>query len=79
VSGLQEGAEVSSAERRTGATSAQCYTLLSAIGYEVEQANYRAGEHARGGVPENTAECAIELLGQFLLARQEISRRLCPV
>jgi transposase-like protein len=58
---------------RVCADSARCYTLLSAIGYEVEQVNHGEGEYARGDVHENTAECEIGLLQQFLLSHRGIS------
>jgi transposase-like protein len=58
---------------RVYADSARCYTLLAALGYEVEQVNHGAGEYARGEVHENTAECEIGLLQQFLLAHRGIS------
>jgi transposase-like protein len=58
--------------------SAGCYRLLEAIGYQVEQVNHGAGEYARGDVHENTAECEIGLLQQFLLAHRGISMATLP-
>jgi transposase InsO family protein len=52
--------------------------LLEAIGYRVEQVNHGAGEYARGDVHENTAECEIGLLQQFLLAHRGISMATLP-
>jgi len=63
---------------RVCADSAQCYTLLAAVGYQVEQVNHGAGEYARGDVHENTAECEIGLLQQFLLAHRGISMATLP-
>jgi transposase-like protein len=63
---------------RVCADSARCYTLLSALGYQVEQVNHGAGEYARGDVHENTAECEIGLLQQFLLAHRGISMATLP-
>jgi len=63
---------------RVCADSARCYTLLSALGYRVEQVNHGAGEYARGDVHENTAECEIGLLEQFLLAHRGISMATLP-
>lgn len=58
--------------------SARCYTLLEAMGYTVEQVNHGAGEYARGDVHENTSECEIGLLQQFLLAHRGISMATLP-
>jgi hypothetical protein len=63
---------------RVCADSARCYTLLLALGYQVEQVNHGAGEYARGDVHENTAECEIGLLKQFLLAHRGISMATLP-
>jgi transposase-like protein len=63
---------------RVCADSARCYALLSALGYQVEQVNHGAGEYARGDVHENTAECEIGLLWQFLLAHRGISMANLP-
>jgi transposase-like protein len=63
---------------RVCADSARCYALLSALGYQVEQVNHGAGEDARGDVHENTAECEIGLLWQFLLAHRGISMANLP-
>jgi transposase-like protein len=63
---------------RICADSARCYTLLGAIGYEVEQVNHGEREYARGDVHENTAECDIGLLQQFLLAHRGISMANLP-
>jgi transposase-like protein len=63
---------------RVCADSAQCYTLLKALGYQVEQVNHGEGEYARGDVHENTAECEIGLLQQFLLAHRGISMANLP-
>jgi transposase len=60
------------------ADSARCYTLLEAIGYRVEQVNHGAREYARGEVHENTSECEIGLLQQFLLAHRGISMANLP-
>jgi len=58
--------------------SAGCYRLLEALGYRVEQVNHGAGEYARGDVHENTSECEIGLLQQFLLAHRGISMANLP-
>jgi transposase-like protein len=63
---------------RVCADSARCYTLLQAIGYEVEQVNHGAGEYARGDIHENTSECEIGLLKQFLLSHRGISMANLP-
>jgi transposase-like protein len=63
---------------RLCAVSARCYTLLGAIGYEVEQVNHGEREYARGDVHENTAECEIGLLQQFLLSHRGISMANLP-
>lgn len=63
---------------RVYADSARCYTLLAALGYEVEQVNHGAGEYARGEVHENTSECEIGLLQPFLLAHRGISMANLP-
>ena len=63
---------------RVCADSARCYTLLEAIGYEGEQVNHGEGEYARGDVHENTAECEIGLLQQFLLSHRGISLATLP-
>jgi transposase-like protein len=63
---------------RVCADSARCYTLLEPIGYQVEQVNHGEGEYARGDVHENTAECEIGLLQQFLLAHRGISMSTLP-
>jgi transposase-like protein len=63
---------------RVCADSARCYTLLAALGYQVEQVNHGEGEYARGDVHENTAECEIGLLQQFLLAHRGISMTNLP-
>lgn len=63
---------------RVCADSARCYTLLEAIGYQVEQVNHGEGEYARGDVHENTAECEIGLLQQFLLSHRGISMANLP-
>jgi transposase-like protein len=63
---------------RVCSDSAGCYRLLSAIGYEVEQVNHGTGEYARGDVHENTSECEIGLLKQFLLAHRGISLGTLP-
>jgi len=63
---------------RVCADSARCYTLLEAIGYEVEQVNHGEGEYARGDMHENTAECEIGLLQRFLLAHRGISMATLP-
>jgi transposase-like protein len=63
---------------RVCADSARCYTLLGALGYQVEQVNHGAGEYVRGDVHENTAECEIGLLQQFLLAHRGISMATLP-
>jgi hypothetical protein len=44
----------------------------------VEQVNHGAGEYARGEVHENTSECEIGLLQQFLLAHRGISLANLP-
>lgn len=58
--------------------SAGCYRLLAAIGYSVEQVNHGTGEYARGDVHENTSECEIGLLQQFLLLHRGISMATLP-
>jgi transposase-like protein len=63
---------------RVCADSARCYTLLEALGYQVEQVNHGEGEYARGDVHENTAECEIGLLQQFLFAHRGISMATLP-
>jgi transposase-like protein len=63
---------------RVCADSARCYTLLEALGYEVEQVNHGEGEYARGDVHENTAECEIGLLQQFLLSHRGIRMATLP-
>lgn len=63
---------------RVCADSARCSTLLEAMGYEGEQVNHGEGEYARGEVHENTAEGAIGLLKQFLLAHRGISMATLP-
>jgi transposase-like protein len=63
---------------RVCADSARCYMLLEALGYTVEQVNHAAGEYARGDGHENTAECEIGLLKQFLLAHRGISMTNLP-
>jgi len=65
-------------ESRVCADSAQCYTLLKALGYQVEQVHRGEGEYARGDGHENTAECEIGLLQQFLLAHRGISMANLP-
>lgn len=63
---------------RVCSDSAGCYRLLSALGYRVEQVNHGEGEYARGDVHENTSECEIGLLQQFLLAHRGISMATLP-
>jgi hypothetical protein len=63
---------------RVCADSARCYTLLTALEYEVEQVNHGEGEYALGDVHENTAECEIGLLQCFLLAHRGIGMATVP-
>jgi transposase-like protein len=63
---------------RVCADSARCYTLLESLGYTVEQVNHGASEYARGDVHENTSECEIGLLKQFLRAHRGISMATLP-
>lgn len=63
---------------RVCSDSAGCYRLLEAMGYTVEQVNHGIGEYARGDVHENTSECEIGLLKQFLLAHRGISMATLP-
>jgi ISXO2 transposase-like protein len=63
---------------RVSSDSAGCYRLLEAIGYRVEQVNHGDREYARGDVHENTSECEIGLLKQFLLAHRGISIGTLP-